>query len=180
MPLHTLIAHPITPPKAAFGLTARVTRAGRTGVQIRYRVEGDIAALRLAEKVSQQRKDELWKTTCFEAFVALPQGYCEYNFAPSTHWAAYRFSDYRDGMADLDDMAPPSFDQQLDGKLYQCDVTFDLPEVLARQSTHINLTAVIEEKDGTKSYWALKHPDGPPDFHDPACFILPLKAPDAA
>lgn len=180
MPLHMLIAHPTTPPKALLGLTARITRAGRTGVQIRYRVEGDISALHITEEKPQRRNDGLWKTTCFEAFAALPLGYCEYNFAPSTHWAAYRFSGYREGMTDLEGMAPPSIDQKLENALYQCDVTFDLPEALAGQSTHINLTAVIEEKDGTKSYWALKHPDGTPDFHDPACFILPLKAPDGA
>jgi len=40
---------------------------------------------------------------------------------------------------------------------------------------HLNLAAVIEEKSGAKSYWALAHPpEGPPDFHDPACFVLEL------
>jgi hypothetical protein len=39
---------------------------------------------------------------------------------------------------------------------------------------------VIEESDGTKSYWALAHPAGPPDFHDPTCFALDLAAPSAA
>ena len=34
--------------------------------------------------------------------------------------------------------------------------------------------AVIEEKDGTKSYWALAHPPGEPDFHHPDCFALDL------
>jgi hypothetical protein len=36
----------------------------------------------------------------------------------------------------------------------------------------IGLTAVLEQTDGTKSYWALAHPPGKPDFHDPACFAL--------
>ena len=41
----------------------------------------------------------------------------------------------------------------------------------------MGLCAVIEEKDGTKSYWALAHPPGDkPDFHDPACFALELPA----
>ena len=34
----------------------------------------------------------------------------------------------------------------------------------------IGVSAVIEEVDGTKSYWALAHAPGPPDFHNPACF----------
>lgn|GEM_PF-5239716 len=45
---------------------------------------------------------------------------------------------------------------------------------------HLNLAAVIEEKSGTKSYWALAHPpEGPPDFHHPSCFVLELPPPPA-
>ena len=41
----------------------------------------------------------------------------------------------------------------------------------------MGLSAIIEETDGTKSYWALAHPPGEePDFHDPACFALELAA----
>jgi hypothetical protein len=39
------------------------------------------------------------------------------------------------------------------------------------------VSAVIEEADGTKSYWALAHPPGEPDFHDPESFVLSLPAP---
>lgn len=39
------------------------------------------------------------------------------------------------------------------------------------------LSAVVEETDGTKSYWALRHPPGVPDFHHPDCFALELPAP---
>ena len=42
---------------------------------------------------------------------------------------------------------------------------------------HIGLSAVIEEEGGRKSYWALAHPPGPPDFHHPDCFTLELAAP---
>ena len=42
----------------------------------------------------------------------------------------------------------------------------------------VALSAVIEETDGAKSYWALAHPPGPPDFHHPDCFALTLPAPD--
>ena len=34
--------------------------------------------------------------------------------------------------------------------------------------------AVIEELSGRKSYWALAHGRDVPDFHDPACFAVPL------
>ena len=39
----------------------------------------------------------------------------------------------------------------------------------------LGLSAILEEQDGTKSYWALAHPPGDkPDFHDPACFAAHL------
>jgi hypothetical protein len=42
----------------------------------------------------------------------------------------------------------------------------------------MNLAAVIEEASGVKSYWALAHRADQPDFHDPACFVAELPAPE--
>ena len=36
------------------------------------------------------------------------------------------------------------------------------------------LTAVIEETSGVKSYWALRHPPGKPDFHHADGFVVEL------
>ena len=44
----------------------------------------------------------------------------------------------------------------------------------------MNVTAVIEEAGGAKSYWAVAHPEAKPDFHDPACFAAELAPPKAA
>ena len=48
-----------------------------------------------------QRRDELWTTTCFEAFLAIPDqpGYWEINLAPNGDWALYRFEGYRSGQS---------------------------------------------------------------------------------
>ena len=45
----------------------------------------------------------------------------------------------------------------------------------AKSVFEVGLSAILEEQDGTKSYWALAHPEGDkPDFHDPACFAAHL------
>jgi hypothetical protein len=44
----------------------------------------------------------------------------------------------------------------------------------ARAPERMGLTAVIEEADGTRSFWALAHPPGEPDFHHPDCILLEL------
>jgi hypothetical protein len=38
----------------------------------------------------------------------------------------------------------------------------------------VALSAVIEEENGTLSYWALKHAPGKADFHHPHGFVLEL------
>ena len=44
----------------------------------------------------------------------------------------------------------------------------------AGREWELGLSAVLEEKDGTKSYWALAHSSEQPDFHDPGCFVARL------
>lgn len=43
------------------------------------------------------------------------------------------------------------------------------------QDWKLGLSAIIEEEDGQKSYWALAHPPGKADFHHIDCFaqLLP-------
>jgi hypothetical protein len=38
----------------------------------------------------------------------------------------------------------------------------------------LGLSVVLEEKNGAKSYWALAHPPGKPDFHHEDCFAHEL------
>jgi hypothetical protein len=38
----------------------------------------------------------------------------------------------------------------------------------------LGLSAVIEDDNGSLSYWALKHPSGKPDFHHPDAFALEI------
>jgi hypothetical protein len=48
---------------------------------------------------------------------------------------------------------------------------------LPDRECRMNLAAVIVERGGEKSYWAIAHPADKPDFHDPACFAATLPAP---
>jgi hypothetical protein len=51
---------------------------------------------------------------------------------------------------------------------------------IADADWRLGLTAVIEAVDGSKSFWALEHPAGSPDFHNADCFVARLPAPDRA
>ncbi|MBA3666222.1 MAG: DOMON-like domain-containing protein [Sphingomonas sp.] len=140
----------------------------------RYLVEG-AQGLALPDPAAPARADGLWKTTCFEAFAGLSGGaYLEFNFSPSSQWAAYRFDAYRQGMRE----EPTEVEVWSEGgdSWIALEASVRCDALVARAP--LGLTAVIEEKGAQKSYWALAHPANPskalPDFHDRSCFVAKL------
>lgn len=172
-----LVIHPDFRCPAVHGIAARVERTGEATVWLAYSVAGDVGRLSLPERARPERTDELWRHTCFELFVKLAggEGYLEFNFAPSGQWAAYRFSGYREGMAQLE-IAMPEVVGHADESGFALNVRLDISG-LDLTGARIALTAVIETVDGERSYWSLAHAPGRPDFHHPASFAADL--PDA-
>jgi hypothetical protein len=132
-----------------------------------------------------RRIDRLWEHSCFELFVKPLGGdaYEEFNFAPALGWNAYSFSKWREGMASLPLPRPPHMvDCRLDDRAdrfpdrYELDVVFH-PCTLPNGHAEISPTAILEETDGRRSYWAMAHPPGEPNFHHGDCFQLRLPAP---
>ncbi len=159
-----LLAHPDTTIATVQTVDAAVWRAaGRW--HFRFLIEG-ADDLILPDLQAAERTDDLWKQTCFEAFVGLGgSGYIELNFSPSSQYAAYRFDDYRSGVR----VEPANVETWLDaGETWLALEAAVRCEALDAGSS-LGLSAVIRERDST-SYWALGHPDGAPDFHDRACF----------
>ena len=134
-----------------------------------------------AEPGAGRRADELWRHTCFEAFIAVPgtRAYYEFNFSPGLDWAAYRFEAYREGMT-APALQSPAVTVRRDahGLELAASVALEslaLPAAAAR--LRLALAAVIETADGRVDYWALAHPAGKPDFHHPQGFTLELPRP---
>ena len=148
---------------------------------LRYVLEGKLDHVRFPSVTASTRADKLWRTTCFEAFVREPQGrgYYELNFSPSTQWAAYMFADYRTGMSVVRDIASPDIEvgSKSDRYVLQALLRLDgLPGLSSDATWRLGLAAVIEEKSGRMSHWALAHPPGKADFHHPDCFAHELAA----
>jgi len=135
-------------------------------LSLKYIVTGAIEDVILPAPAPPARTDELWRSTCFEAFVLGPDGaYVEFNLAPSTRWAAYAFDGYRSGMGDADAPAP-RIETRRSARTFTLAATLELPD----KAQALALSAIIETRDGAKSYWALAHPAGKPDFHHAAGF----------
>jgi hypothetical protein len=169
--------HPDAPHCAASCVELTFEREGAR-LWLRYHLEAMLDDLVLPGSAEPVRTDGLWQTTCFELFVRAKgeKGYLEFNFSPSHRWAAYRFSGYREGQIEAQLAAPPDIGLDASESHFALEAELVLPEDIAERDLELGLSAVIEETDGTKSYWALRHPPGKPDFHHPDCFALELPA----
>jgi hypothetical protein len=171
--------HPDSRCAAVTRIDVDVTRPRAASLALSYVVTGKIGDLRLAPITASARADELWRHTCFEAFVRVSPGepYYELNFAPSTRWAAYRFDGYRSGMRVAAGIGAPRIEVQSDAERYTLQAALELDELFGlpgKAGWRLSLAAVIEEANGSKSYWALAHPPGKPDFHHADGFALEL------
>lgn len=175
-----LIAHPDHPALAVRSIEARVTGLDANWLRLRWRIEG-VDKLVVPAFAGKGRADGLWKTTCFEAFLRPLDGqaYVELNLSPSERWAAYDFSAYREGMAERPFPHEPRCTLRKGEQLAIFDAAVPAAG-LPSLPCDLGLSAVIEEADGTISYWAVTHPEEKPDFHDPACFAAMLESPAAA
>ena len=171
---HTFRLHPDSLCAAATRIDADIARPRPGGLVLSYVVSGRISDLRIPPVVAAARSDELWRHTCFEAFVrpSAGPGYYEFNFSPSTQWAAYRFSGYRSGMRVATEIGALRIEVQSTAETFTLQTTLEFDG--SSSPLHLGLSAVLEETNGRKSYWALAHPPGKADFHHADCFALEL------
>lgn len=149
---------------------------------LHYRVAAPPSHLRLPAPAPPIRADELWKHSCFEMFVraAASGPYYEFNFSPSSEWSVYRFDAHRNGMRPVLTIGPPMIETRRARDEFELIAHVELkrlPELAGSAALQVGLSAIIEEADGRKSFWAIAHPPGPPDFHHSDCFALELAAP---
>jgi hypothetical protein len=167
--------HPDSLCPAATQIDVDIARPHNGRIVLGYVVTGKIADLYLPPVISPTRAEELWQHTCFEAFVgsSRDETYYEFNFAPSTQWAAYQFDGYRRGMRVASGISAPVIEVQAGPERFILQGSLELDQLssLPRDARwRLGLSALIEERSGRVSYWALAHPPGKPDFHHPDCF----------
>jgi hypothetical protein len=140
-------------------------------IQGRFRVDLPQAdmSLKLREGFGE-RKDELWKATCFELFIQ-PIGHAHYwemNVAPSGDWNVYFFSDYRLGMQSETRVSPKKFSlEPIGGAGFHLSFSF-AQNFLAIEDMNIRigLSCVWLNNNLQVSYWAREHAQSKPDFHN--------------
>jgi len=181
MPCVPLTPHPATPAVGIDTLLASVSWSAAGALGFSFRVNGRIESLRVPPRRMPGRTDGLWHHTCFEVFVMVGNGpaYHELNFSPSGEWAAYAFRRYRDGEP-LEVALEPAVVVRHDRDRLQVDAVAtaaSIPRAGKGEGLRVSLAAVLEGVDGTRSYWALRHPAARPDFHHPDSLVLDVAWP---
>jgi hypothetical protein len=183
--LQALVIHKDSRCDAISRVEAEAVRPRPGTLALRYVVSGAVGDLKLPGAKASARADDLWRSTCFEAFVRPAAGaaYAEVNLAPSTEWAAYWFLGYRAGMSIAHEIGAPAIELRTEADCFTLQAVFTLGPLAGLTGDapwRVGLSAVIEETNGRKSYWALAHPPGKADFHHSVCFGLELAAPSRA
>ncbi|HUP56629.1 MAG TPA: DOMON-like domain-containing protein [Bdellovibrionota bacterium] len=165
--------------ETGFRVHAKAERRGSL-ITIEYRVGGENAGRILMPPVSASpaRKDGLWNSTCLEAFLAEAgqPWYWELNLSPSLDWQAYHFRDYRQGSKPEPRVQRLKAERLAEnsagaGFLLTLDAS---PLFVPKATLDVGITAVIEDVDGKKGYWALSHAGNKADFHVRRSFSLAL------
>lgn len=169
MNLTPLIRHPGAV-SAITHVAAEARRSSPGALTLRYAVTDPTGALVVPVPASG-RRDDLWKRTCFEAFILIPgaEAYYELNLSPSTCWAAYHFDRFRTGMKNAGLLNTPVIKWLKTDAGYELLAMADLSQLEGLRPDapwRLGLTAVIEDGPDQLSYWALTHPPGVQDFHN--------------
>lgn len=175
-----LVPHPDNAGAAVTSIAAEINMLGARQVAVRFDISADFRVLRWPIETRPTRVEGLWRHTCFEVFLKPEDGeeYLEFNLSPSGEWAAWSLSGYRSDMKEARGVSPPRIvPRHPQPEKRQIFATLDFrksPHLGSGSALTVGLSAVIEERNGRLSYWALAHPPGRPDFHHQACFAATL------
>lgn len=177
-----LICHPSSRTETVRAIQVIVRRSADDKLEMRFGLDGDIPRIQVPVLSVPRIATELWRHTCFEAFIAVEgqSEYHEFNFAPSGEWAVYAFRGYRDGGLVSNEALRPDIAVHSTGNRFELGtlVRLDrLSPIHARAPLRVGLSAVIEASDGL-TYWAIRHTGARPDFHHAGGFAVLLEPAD--
>ncbi len=170
---------PFVPDSLSTSLQLTVRAARSSGnLLLRHELRGRLEDILLPELTAAPvRRDQLWRQTCFELFIA-PAGspqYWEVNLSPSGDWNVYTFAAYRERMREEQAVTALPCRTERQPGLLTLEFIFPLASLIApEQTAELAVSAVIQDKRGQLHYWALRHCGPQPDFHRRESFCLSL------
>lgn len=156
-------------------------------LHLKYLLSGSLdKILKLDESLQINRKNEIWKSTCFEFFLKSPQQnhYWEMNLSPSGDWNFYHLEDYRKSLKEEALIGTPQIQKDFNGEKFQLSCSFDLNSLMnsimiskgiAASVFQMGLSCILQKRDLTVEYYSLGHSKEKPDFHNSQFFLASLK-----
>ena len=146
----------------------------RDRLRIEYRLKGASQVV-VPKKSLPTRQHDLWEHTCFEFFLGLKNSniYWEFNLSPAKHWNVFRFSNYRQDLAEEMAFNTLPFEVFLQDNSLLLNLEVNLNKIISESELEVGITTVVEDKQQL-SYWALTHSAKEADFHHRDSFIIKL------
>jgi len=133
-------------------------------LHLTFKVSGDLENYKLPKTKKAERKDELWRESCFELFLATEKEkvYYEFNFSPTLAWNVYRLEHYRTEPKAIDEVELVEFEVKRTKKTLLVEITLDVQRL---QFNSYNLATIVLNKQDEREFWSLKAKVDTPDFH---------------
>lgn len=176
IPLRDFVSPPTDDLKISFELKPLFQNVLKQ-LELTYRIEGEaLKNIQIeALKKNPQRKDDLWKSTCFELFGGEVQSpaYFELNLSLTGDWNVYQFSNYRAGMTPAKVLVTPQIELQRSANLLEVQIRLSEIDQFIQLKTLEFQPAVVLFHQSQKicSYWTSQHPSPKADFHTREKFI---------
>lgn len=128
------------------------------------------------QTTSPERRDNLWKSTCFECFIgtSIAPSYIEINASPQGHWQSYHFSHYRKEMTPCADVLVKVESSKSDKEhSLILDIEVSNPGFVTTD-WKVSVCAILCPEESDPIYYANQHLGDQPDFHLPESRLLRL------
>ncbi len=140
-------------------------------IEVLFKWQDKSKQIIFAEGPVAGRFHELWKQTCFEAFVQ-PVGdskYFEINLNTHKAWNVYEFENYREPQPPVECAAADVIDVQIKEDFLRARIKFNKMEF---KKLKVSLCAVLNLKETGTTYWSFQHVDAKPNFHHFGSFVI--------
>jgi hypothetical protein len=145
-------------------------------INLSFSILGDISKIIIPNTEftkDYKRKDDLWKTTCFELFLAskTSKSYSEINVSSSYEYNIYSFTDYRKNMQLENNLSIKNIKKDISSNLLNLTFSIESKNKINIEDLIINITSVVESTNNEIEYWAINHLEDKADFHNLVNFV---------
>jgi len=149
-----------------------IANISQKNIKLNFQIIGNIEAYFIHSKLENEekieRKNELWKSTCFELFIANEQSeeYYEINISPFKQWNIYHFDGYKKGMKEFKKVSEPII--QMTKENYNYKLSFEIEfnqKIFNNEGLSFNLATIILDKNNLRHFYTM-YPRKTADFHN--------------